>query len=90
MAARINGRTPGFMTGLALLFPITLSVMAALFVAPIAPKIGEAFASSGAYSPAELGRYIGWIITVPSLCVALFSIPARWLRDRVGRRRLLI
>jgi MFS family permease len=84
------GRTPNFMTGLSLLFPITLSVMAALFVAPIAPKIGEYFAKTGHYTPDELGWYIGWIITVPSLCVALFSIPAGWLGDKVGRRRLLI
>jgi MFS family permease len=83
-------RTPGFMTGLSLLFPITLSVMAALFVAPVAPKIGEYFGQTGQYSAEELRWYIGWIITVPSLCVALFSIPAGWLGDKVGRRRLLI
>jgi MFS family permease len=83
-------REAGFMTGLALLFPITLSVMAALFVAPIAPKIGEAFGPTGQYSPESLGWYIGWIITVPSLCVALFSIPAGWLGDKIGRRRLLV
>jgi MFS family permease len=83
-------RQPGFLTGLSLLFPITLSVMAALFVAPIAPKIGEAFGPTGLYNPEELGWYIGWIITVPALCVALFSIPAGWLGDRVGRRKMLI
>ncbi len=83
-------RQPNFMTGLALLFPITLSVMAALFVAPIAPKIGEAFGPTGLYSPQDLGWYIGWIITVPALCVALFSIPAGWLGDRIGRRKMLI
>jgi predicted MFS family arabinose efflux permease len=89
-ALKSSGRTPNFMTGLALLFPITLSVMAALFVAPVAPRIGEYFAKTGAYTPDELGWYIGWIITVPSLCVALFSIPAGWLGDKVGRRRLLV
>ncbi len=83
-------RQPTFMTGLALLFPITLSVMAALFVAPIAPKIAEAFGPTGQYTPDELGFYIGWIITAPALCVALFSIPAGALGDWVGRRRLLI
>jgi MFS family permease len=83
-------RQPTFMTGLALLFPITLSVMAALFVAPIAPKIGEAFGSTGQYTPGELAFYIGWIVTAPALCVALFSIPAGALGDWVGRRRLLI
>ncbi len=61
-----------------------------LFVAPIAPKIGEAIGPTGLYSPDALGWYIGWIITVPALYVALFSIPAGWLGDRVGRRRMLI
>jgi MFS family permease len=90
MGENTQARQPAFMTGLALLFPITLSVMAALFVAPIAPKIGEAFGGTGQYSPADLGWYIGWLITVPALCVALFSIPAGWLGDRVGRRKMLI
>jgi MFS family permease len=85
-----QNRTPGFLTGISLLMPITLSVMAALFVAPIAPKIAEAYGPTGQYTPGELAFYIGWIITVPSLCVALFSIPAGALGDRIGRRRLLI
>ncbi len=83
-------REPNIATGLSLLFPITLSVMAALFVAPIAPKIAEAFGPTGQYTPDELGFYIGWIITAPALCVALFSIPAGALGDWIGRRRLLI
>ncbi len=85
-----KARQPGFLTGISLLFPITLSVMAALFVAPVAPKIAEAFGPTGQYTPQELGFYIGWIITAPALCVALFSIPAGALGDWIGRRRLLI
>ncbi len=85
-----GARQPTFMTGLSLLLPITLSVMAALFVAPIAPKIGEAFGPTGRYTPEELAFYIGWIITAPALCVAIFSIPAGALGDWIGRRRLLI
>ncbi|MDE2437058.1 MAG: MFS transporter [Sphingomonadales bacterium] len=83
-------RKPTFMTGLSLLFPITLSVMAALFVAPIAPKIAEAYGPTGRFTPDQLQSYIGWIITAPALCVALFSIPAGALGDWIGRRRLLI
>ena len=85
-----KAREPGFLTGISLLFPITLSVMAALFVAPIAPRIAEAYGPTGQYTPAELEFTIGWIITAPALCVALFSIPAGALGDRIGRRRLLI
>ncbi len=83
-------RQPSFMTGIALLLPITLSVAAALFVAPIAPKIAESYAPTGQYTADQLAFYIGWIITVPALCVALFSIPAGALGDRLGRRRLLV
>jgi MFS family permease len=79
-------RKPGFMTGLALLLPISLSVMAALFVAPIAPKLGEAF---GPTDP-NAAWLIPLVITVPSLCVALFSPFVGAWGDRVGRRRLLI
>lgn len=85
-----HNRQPGFLTGISLLFPITLSVMAVLFVAPIAPKIAEHYGPTGLYSPAELEFYIGWIVTAPALCVALFSIPAGALGDWIGRRRLLI
>lgn len=51
-------RTRSFMTGIALLLPITFSVIVALFVAPIAPKIAETFALTGQYSPEDLGWYI--------------------------------
>ncbi|MDE2340381.1 MAG: MFS transporter [Alphaproteobacteria bacterium] len=86
----VTTRQPGIFTGLSLLFPITLSVMAALFVAPIAPKIGEALGPTGRYTPAELQAYIGAIITTPALFVALLCLPAGWLGDRIGRRKLLI
>jgi MFS family permease len=83
-------RQPGFMTGLSLILPITMSVMAALFVAPIAPKMAEYFVAKDPASAASIGWYIEWIITVPSLCVALFSPFAGALGDRFGRRRLLL
>lgn len=84
------GRQAGFLQGLSLLFPITLSVMAALFVAPVAPKIAEQFIAADPANASSIGAYIEWIITVPSLCVALFSPFAGSLGDRFGRRRLLI
>jgi MFS family permease len=84
------GREPGFLQGISLLLPITLSVMAALFVAPIAPKMAEHFIAADPANAAGIGWYIEWIITVPSLCVALLSPFAGSLGDRFGRRRLLI
>lgn len=81
---------PGVMTGLALLFPITMSVMAALFVAPVAPSIAAYFIARDPGNAQAIGWYVEWIITVPSLCVAIFSPFAGALGDRFGRRRLLI
>lgn len=83
-------RQPGFMTGLSLLLPITMSVMAALFVAPVAPKMAEYFVARDPVHALSIGWYVEWIITVPSLCVALFSPLAGALGDRFGRRRLLL
>lgn len=84
------GRRVGMMQGISLLMPITLSVMAALFVAPVAPKIAEQFIGHDPSKAASVGPMIDLIITVPSLCVAIFSPFAGALGDRFGRRRLLI
>ena len=73
MSSTKAGRAPGFLQGISLLMPITLSVMAALFVAPMAPKMAEHFIRANPAKAADIGWYIEWIITVPSLCVALFS-----------------
>lgn len=79
-------RKAGVLQGVSLLFPITLSVMAALFVAPVAPKIAEEFMGKDPLA----GILIPMVITVPALCVALLSPFAGALGDRFGRRRLLI
>lgn len=83
-------REPGLLQGISLLMPITLSVMAALFVAPVAPKIAEQFIAGNPANGPIVGPLIELIITVPSLCVAIFSPFAGALGDRFGRRRLLI
>ena len=59
--------------------------MAALFVAPMIPKMMQHYAAVP-----NAGLLIGMVVTVPSLCVALFSPHAGALGDRFGRRRLLI
>jgi len=78
-------RVPGALQGISLLMPITLSVMAALFVAPMIPRMMQYFAAVP-----HAGVLIGMVVTIPSLCVALFSPHAGALGDRFGRRRLLI
>ena len=76
---------PGFMTGIALLLPITLSTMAIVLLAPILPGLLGEFAAVPGHD-----YWVPMILTVPALCVALFSPVAGVLGDWFGRRRLLI
>lgn len=75
----------GVATGLALLFPITLSTMAIVLLVPVLPMLMREF------SAVPGGEYwVPMILTLPALCVALFSPVAGLLGDRFGRRRLLL
>lgn len=78
-------RQPGFLTGISLLLPITLSTMAIVLLAPILPRMLQEFS--------EIPHYEYWvpmILTVPALCVAFLSPIAGILGDWFGRRRLLM
>jgi MFS family permease len=68
-----------------LLLPGILAVMAVIALAPNLPQLSQAFAG-------EPGArwLIPMIVTVPSLCLVLFSPLAGMLGDRFGRRRLLL
>lgn len=76
---------PGFMTGIALLLPITLSTMAIVLLAPVLPALLQAYAGVPGHE-----YWVPMILTVPALCVALFSPVAGMLGDWFGRRRLLL
>ncbi|MEY4761158.1 MAG: hypothetical protein RLZZ200_1014 [Pseudomonadota bacterium] len=85
MGNKSDQRQPGFSTGLALLVPITLSVMAIVLLAPILPQL------QAEYATVPGGEYLApMVLTVPALCVALLSPVAGILGDYFGRRRLLI
>lgn len=73
------------MTGLSLLIPITLSTMAIVLLAPILPGLLNEFSGIPAHE-----YWVPMILTVPALCVAIFSPVAGMLGDWFGRRRLLI
>lgn len=75
----------GFMTGLSLLLPITLSTMAIVLLAPILPGLLGEFSHVPDYE-----YWVPMVLTVPALCVALFSPVAGMLGDWFGRRRLLL
>jgi MFS family permease len=78
-------RTPGVMTGLSLLLPITLSTMAIVLLAPVLPRIMEEFAQVPGHA-----YWVPMILTIPALCIALLSPVAGMLGDWFGRRRLLL
>jgi MFS family permease len=84
--AEAPGRTPGKIQGLTLLLPCTLSTMGIVLLVPIVPQM---YANFSAVPNAD---YLiqGGVLTMPALCIALFSTFAGWLADAVGRRRLLI
>lgn len=74
-----------FARGLALLLPASLSVMGILLLVPVAPQMMEAFAATPGVS-----FWVPMLLTLPGLCIALFSPLAGMLGDKFGRRNLLI
>ena len=82
----MRGRTPGKIQGFTLLLPCTLSTMGIVLLVPIVPQMYAHF------STVPNADYLiqGGVLTMPALCIALFSTFAGWLADAVGRRRLLI
>lgn len=85
MPEQTVNRIAGTATGLALVAPITLSTMAIVLLVPVLPTLLRQFADLP-------GRdyWVPALLTVPALCVALFSPVAGILGDRFGRRALLL
>lgn len=79
-------RVPGALQGVVLLLPITLAVMGIAVLVPVIPQLMGHFQDVPHY------QYLiqGGVLTMPALCVTLFSPLAGWLADRLGRRRILI
>lgn len=71
--------------GIILVLAAVMPAMAIISLVPVMPLLGREFGpvpGSKALVPIAL--------TVPALCVALFSPIAGWLSDRVGRKMLLV
>ncbi len=81
----VDARQPGIATGLSLLIPITLAVMAVTLLAPILPRLLEEFSHVPNHE-----FLVPMVLTVPALCVALLSPLAGMLGDYFGRRKLLL
>ncbi|MBR9794174.1 MAG: MFS transporter [Gammaproteobacteria bacterium] len=78
-------KTAGTLQGIILILPITLTVMGAVLLAPIMPKLMDAFGHiDGA------NYLVPMLISIPALCIAIGAPFAGWLADNIGRRRLLI
>lgn len=70
--------------GIILVLAAIMPAMAIISLVPVMPLLGQEFAStpgSEALVPIAL--------TIPALCVAIFSPFAGWLSDRIGRKMLL-
>ena len=78
-------RQPNVFTGLALVLPISLAVMAVVALAPILPRLLAQF-----HDVRNADYWVPMMLTVTALCVAAFSWLGGWLGDRFGRRRILI
>ncbi|MFC7047552.1 MFS transporter [Emcibacter nanhaiensis] len=85
MNASVDQRQPGMATGLSLLVPITLSTMAIVLLAPILPQLQAEFKDVP-----NADYLVPVILTLPALCVAIFSPIAGIFGDYFGRRRLLL
>lgn len=85
MAATALQRQPGAATGLSLLFPITLSTMAIVLLAPVLPQLMAEFKGVP-----DADYFVPMVLTMPALCIAILSPVAGALGDYFGRRRLLI
>ena len=79
-------RTAGPLQGVMLLLPTILAVMGMLVLVPVLPQMMAHFA----HVPNHQYLVQGGVLTMPALCVMLFSPLAGWLADRFQRRRILI
>jgi MFS family permease len=80
------GRQATSKQGLVIQLASSLTIVGAVMVAPMLPKIGAEF---GAADP-HLAEMVPLIATGPALAIALFAPIAGWIADRAGRKNLLI
>jgi MFS family permease len=84
--SEITGRQPGAVEGIVLLLPITLTVLGIVVLVPVLPLMMAQFAAV----PNHEYWIQGGVLTMPALCVMLFSPLAGWAADRYGRRQMLL
>ncbi|RDU98814.1 MFS transporter [Trinickia dinghuensis] len=85
-AAAVDRPNPGAAQGAVLLLGSSLTIMGAVMIAPILPKLAAEFVPS---NPAA-AALVPLVATGPALAIALCAPLAGWLADRVGRKMLLL
>lgn len=71
--------------GVILLLCAVMPIMAIISLVPVLPLLLEEFAATPGSE-----FLVPIALTIPALCVALFSPVAGWVSDKIGRKRLLI
>ncbi|SPJ32427.1 MFS transporter [Kushneria phyllosphaerae] len=79
-------RQAGAREGAILLLGSSLTIVGSVMVAPVLPRMIEAFAPTNPQAP----LWVPLAITGPALAIALFAPLAGWLADRFGRKRMLM
>jgi MFS family permease len=85
VSAEAGGRTAGAAQGIALMAILAMPTLALAALVPSLPQLFQQFSSVPNFQ-----LLVPMIITVPSLCVALFSGVMGAIADRWGRRKLLL
>lgn len=81
----ISGRPAGRAQALVLLLSSCLSVLGAVLLAPVLPRIQDAFTGT-----AGVETLTPIVLTAPALVIGLTAIIAGRIVDRLGRKRLLV
>lgn len=79
-------RQAGRAQGAVLLLGSSLTIMGAVMIAPVLPKLGAQF---GSIDP-QAGLLVPLVVTGPALAIALFAPAAGGLADLLGRKGLLV
>ncbi|MFK7958142.1 MAG: MFS transporter [Lysobacterales bacterium] len=85
MTISTSGQSATTKHGLVLLMAAVMPPMAIISLVPVLPLLMREFGG------VEGSQYlVPMALTIPALCVALFSPIAGWISDRIGRKNLLI
>jgi MFS family permease len=80
-----GGKTASTKQGIILLLAAVMPPMAIISLVPVIPLLMREFSGLEGFQ-----FLVPIAVTIPALCVALFSPLAGWLSDRAGRKNLLI